>query len=307
MDSFKSLTEEILNMFPLLRLVLQRGLLLFFFLVGGGLIVLDSLNLSKISSLRAFFLETNLCLEKISCWPMVFYSSSLEQVEGFWRAREQLKQLEKKMSLQEDWEIKARLLQRENNRLKGLLNLIPSGEKAYAVAEIYARSKGLAEDSFLLTISGGQRVSGEESSPGLSLQRPSLQGPPLPSPSLSVLSPVVMGKNLVGYVKECGVSSALVCPVTSVQSRVPVISEKSGLKAIVAGENQGFLKLLHVENSDDFEEGELLFSTSEGSLYPDHYVVGRIAFDANKKLLVLPIVSISSLSHVFVLPPVARR
>lgn len=275
----KFFVEGFLKDFPLLRSLFQRVPFFLYVIMGGGLLFLNALQSSRVLEARSFLLETNFYLEKFFHAPKVFYQRSVHKLDSLWSAQEKITLLEKQVHSQQEWILRTKMLRQENAQLKALLALRPQNERLYTVAEIHPRSRSLSEESLLLSVSGTKDT------------------------PLTPLSPVVLGEILVGYIKESGPRSALVCPITASESRVPVISDKTKLKAVITGDAYERLKIRHLQGAGTFEEGELLWSTSEGSLYPDHYAVGRIKIDENHIVRVIPLFSTASLSHVFVLPP----
>ncbi len=281
METAKPLAGGTLKALPLVRFVFQRSSFLLYIIGGLSLMILDMLGKESSLTIKAPLLQINLKLEKISSYPSQTYHYFSDKINTLWLNKDDIGHLKQQARDQQKWEIKARILQRENLQLKKLLRLAPQKTTSYVTGEISSRSKSFSEDSFRLLLSKTNTV--------------------------TPFSPVVLGSTLIGYVKECGTNSAIICPVTASQSRVPVVSEKTGIKAIIAGLNHGKMKILHTHENSSFEEGELLLSTSDGALYPDHYAVGRITYRGTTTPHVDPLFSAAATAYVFVLPPLERE
>lgn len=282
-----SFSRDLTKKLHSLRPFWQFRVFLLYVLLGGGLIILAALNAPSQSKLRSLLLEANLYLEKVSLGPEALFASFLHSTQALWHHHDKILSLEETVQAQETWQLKARALEHENNDLRALLNL-PARQSSpqFVTAQLYTRAKNPSENTYFVTMQGHQ------------------------GPADTVVrqySPVVKGDHLIGYIYETGLHTALVRPVTSPQSRIPIISERSGLKAVLAGTGKGLLKILHVDQSLPFEEGELVFSSSEGSLYPANYIVGQITYHKDGHAQVMPLATFKKSSYVFILPPLLRE
>ncbi len=80
---------------------------------------------------------------------------------------------------------------------------------------------------------------------------------------------------LVGRVVLIGDHSARVLQVTDFNSRVPVVGEVSGLRAIVRGGNNNLGVLVDLPEAAEFTEGERILTSGEGGAFPRGLVVGE--------------------------------
>ncbi len=79
---------------------------------------------------------------------------------------------------------------------------------------------------------------------------------------------------LVGRVIELGERSSRILNVTDFNSRVPVMGEISGLRAILYGGRDGIGILTDRPEVGDFIEGERILTTGEGGVFPRGIVAG---------------------------------
>jgi rod shape-determining protein MreC len=82
-------------------------------------------------------------------------------------------------------------------------------------------------------------------------------------------------KGLVGRVIDVGQRSSRILLVTDYNSRVPVVGEVSGVRALVFGERDGDGMLTDLPERPDFVEGERILTSGEGGLFPMGLPVGR--------------------------------
>ncbi|MEM8616956.1 MAG: rod shape-determining protein MreC, partial [Pseudomonadota bacterium] len=81
---------------------------------------------------------------------------------------------------------------------------------------------------------------------------------------------------LVGRVVQVGNRSSRLLKITDFNSRVPVIGESSGLRAIMAGGRDGNGRLLDQPEEGKFYVGERILTSGEGGLYPRGILVGVV-------------------------------
>jgi rod shape-determining protein MreC len=80
----------------------------------------------------------------------------------------------------------------------------------------------------------------------------------------------------VGRVVQLGERSARVLLVTDFNSRVPVMGEASGLRAILFGDRDDLGTLTDLPERGDFILGERVLTSGEGGIFPRGIVVGEI-------------------------------
>ncbi|MEM1152227.1 MAG: rod shape-determining protein MreC [Pseudomonadota bacterium] len=83
------------------------------------------------------------------------------------------------------------------------------------------------------------------------------------------------GGGVVGRVIHIGEWSSRILLVTDFNSRIPVMGEVSGVRAIVFGDRDGVGTLSDLPEADDFLPGERVLTSGEAGLFPRGYVVGR--------------------------------
>lgn len=83
-------------------------------------------------------------------------------------------------------------------------------------------------------------------------------------------------RGLVGRVVSVGQRSARILKVTDFNSRVPVMGEASGLRAIMYGGRDGNGRLADRPEIGRFIEGERILTSGEGGLFPRGIVIGWV-------------------------------
>lgn len=89
--------------------------------------------------------------------------------------------------------------------------------------------------------------------------------------------PVIDDRGIVGQVSSVGASTARVILISDASHGIPTRSELSGIRVVAQGVGDTErLELMHVPHSTDLEEGELLFSSALGGVFPEGYPVAQI-------------------------------
>ena len=89
--------------------------------------------------------------------------------------------------------------------------------------------------------------------------------------------PVVGLIGLMGRVVRAGERSALILTLQDLNSRVPVLVQRSRVRGIVVGNNSPLLGLDFIPKGADVAVDDLLITSGTGGVFPKGLVVGRIA------------------------------
>ena len=98
-----------------------------------------------------------------------------------------------------------------------------------------------------------------------------------PNSILEINQPVLSKEGIIGKVKSVGLWSVEVMISQDPQSLIPVISSTTRLHGILKGyglQRKG--QLINVKKTATFKEGEDLYSSGLGKVFPPNYLVGRV-------------------------------
>lgn len=95
------------------------------------------------------------------------------------------------------------------------------------------------------------------------------------------------GIGLVGRISGVGERTARVILLTDSSSRIPVIVQPSGQKAILSGDNSMLPPLDFLEHPDQIQPGDRVVTTGDGEVFPAGLLVGQVALGADKRLRVV--------------------
>ena len=109
-------------------------------------------------------------------------------------------------------------------------------------------------------------------------------------------------RGLVGRVVQVGNRSSRILKVTDFNSRVPVMGETSGLRAIMFGGRDNLGRLTDLPEQGDFLPNERILTSGEGGLFPRGVVVGYVRGEDGKEIKVDLAMLSGQLSYVRLKP-----
>ncbi len=173
-----------------------------------------------------------------------------------WRAlhRENV-QLSKENDRLRRWYDIAMALDSENAELKANLHWLPDPGLAFVTARVVADAGGVYARSVLVSVG--------------------------PNHSVRKHQVALDGNGIVGRVTEVGNRSARVLLITDINSRIPVMLEHSRGRAILAGANTAWPRLMFLPEGVRPEEGERVLTTAEANAFPAGLPVGTVRWNAN--------------------------
>lgn len=177
---------------------------------------------------------------------------------------------------------RARMINRENTRLRALLR-VRDVDPAPVVTARLVNSSGSSTRRFA-TLNAG-RFQGVE--PGQPVRGP---------------------EGLIGRILETGLNAARVLLVTDPESIVPVRRTRDGFPAIAAGRGDGFLDIRSAASVNaPFQAGDVFVTSGTGGIYPPNIPVARVDAQARDSALGRPLADPDALDFAVVqkafLPP----
>jgi rod shape-determining protein MreC len=96
--------------------------------------------------------------------------------------------------------------------------------------------------------------------------------------------PAMDGLGLVGRIAGVGERTSRVILLTDPGSRIPVIIQPSGQRAILAGDNSFYPLLDFLENPDVVRPGDRVITSGDGDVFPPDLPVGQVALGTDGRL-----------------------
>ncbi|MBT9244584.1 rod shape-determining protein MreC [Gemmobacter fulvus] len=95
------------------------------------------------------------------------------------------------------------------------------------------------------------------------------------------------GIGLVGRISGVGKRTARVILLTDSNSRIPVVAQPSGQKAMLSGDNSPLPPLDYLEKDDLVRPGDQVVTSGDGGVFPAGLLVGTVAQGTDRRLRVL--------------------
>ncbi len=143
----------------------------------------------------------------------------------------------------------------ENQRLRLLLGMRPSQSPQELVARIIGNSSSAFARSFLIDAGQDDGVNVDTIVLGISAKA---------------------GGGLLGRIVQASPHSALILALPDFNSRIPVMIQRSRIRAIVSGRNKPLLEMEFVPKGADIRPGDLVITSGIGGIFPKGIPVGRI-------------------------------
>jgi rod shape-determining protein MreC len=188
---------------------------------------------------------------------------------GVWNIRSENEQLLAQNRQLRRWQTIALALDSENERLKAELHWIPDHAPAFVTARVVADAGGAYDKAVLLSVGPHHGIHNGE----IALD----------------------GRGLVGRVTEVGSRVARVLLLTDLNSRIPVIMERSGAHAILVGTNGPRPRLLYWPEASPPQEGEAIVTSTVANAFPADLPVGTVYYNSDHVPEVVPAASLDRL------------
>jgi rod shape-determining protein MreC len=266
-------TSSRLNALPG-RQVLARAGVVMLATSAVVLMVMSKSGNPAISKLQQMLSDTITPVLAVAASPMNALSTAAQWVSEMAAIRAENVSLKNQNAQLMQWQSIAKDMQSENASLRELLKVIPAQKRNYITARVVSDIGGPYAHSAL--IAGG-------SAAGIKKDQ------------------AVMNENgLFGRVVEVGNTSARVLLLSDINSRVPVITEKSREKSILSGSNDDLPTLSYLAVGSKVSVGERVVTTGDGGIFPPGIPVGVITATERGVVTVQPFVDPAQAEYVSV-------
>lgn len=144
---------------------------------------------------------------------------------------------------------KVRTLEVENQLLSRLLNYVPPREATFISAQIIAES-GDNFTHMLLVYIGDKHVRKGQI--------------------------VMSNESVIGRVDSVGKQFAKIILITDINSKIPVLIERTRIRGILSGNNTAFPELIFTRSNDHIQVGDVVVTSGVGGLFPAGLPIGFV-------------------------------
>ncbi|MBQ9271080.1 MAG: rod shape-determining protein MreC [Alphaproteobacteria bacterium] len=166
---------------------------------------------------------------------------------------------------------KVRSLEVENQLLSRLLNYIPPAEANFVSVKIIAES-GDNFTHILFVYIGNEAVRKGQ---------------------------IVLGdESVIGRVDKVSGKYAKVILVTDINSKIPVVVERTRARGILSGDNTQMPELIFTRSTADIQEGDIIVTSGVGGMFPAGLPIGFVSLIKGNEIRVETMADISRIEYV---------
>jgi len=254
------------------RLVLHRFALVVLVVAAFAAMLIGKADTVLVENARVLALDiASPALEAIAR-PVAVANRAIADLKEFASLRQENGRLREENARLLAWQTAARRLENENDRLRELSQFREGPEASFITARIVGDSVSAYVRGALLNVGSKVGVS-----PGQA---------------------VVTGEGLAGRVAEVGDNSARVLFVTDVNSRLPVMVERTRERAILAGDNSALMRLTLLQTVQGVQRGDRIVTSGHGGSFPVGIPVGEVVQTESGSVKVRPFADFSRLEFV---------
>ncbi len=185
----------------------------------------------------------------------------LVDLASTWDMRTENERLHAENQTLRQWQSVALALEAENQRLKAEQQWVPTPTPEFVTARVVADDGGVYAKAVLLSVGPNHFIRKGQ----IALDE----------------------RGLVGRVTDVGARSARVLLITDLNSRIPVVLEDTGARAIMVGTNEPRPRLLYWSEGAP-KEGARLVTSGEAGALPPNLPVGTVHYSAEHVPEVIP-------------------
>lgn len=239
---------------------LRRVLVGLLVLLLIGLFALWRIDSPRVERFRAALIDRFVPSMQWAMAPVTWTVSVMDNFQSYQRLLAQNQQLREELKQMRQWKEAALQLQQNNARLLDLNQVRLDPRLTHVTGVVLADSGSPFRQSVLLNVGARDGI---------------IDG-----------WATMDGLGLVGRISGVGPKTSRVILLTDSNSRVPVVVQPSGQKAILSGDNGDLPPLDFLENASEVRPGDQVFSSGDGGVFPAGLLVGNVVLGTDKRLRV---------------------
>jgi rod shape-determining protein MreC len=254
------------------RAAAQRLALPFLVIVSAGLIVLGKADILLIERARTELSDALAPVFGVIAQPVNAIASGARRFQDHFTVYEENQRLREENARLLQWQGVAQRLETENEELRQMLHFTPRGVRGYITGRVIANSGGAFLRNVLIDVGERQGVERGQAALG--------------------------GEGVVGRVTEVGSRASRVLLLTDLNSRVPVVLEDTRERAVLAGDNTSWPRLLYLPEKSAVRVGDHVVTAGSGGIFPPGLPVGAVSSIDGGVVRVEPEAELSRLEYV---------
>lgn len=246
----------------------------FFMLVAAAvsLLVVGRMNIGAVEQARSAVTDAITPILTLLTRPTDALVEAIDSVRELADLRAENARLRDERARLLHWQSAARQLDAENRELRQLLNLAPDPQIRFISARVVGDLGGAFMRSVLVNAGGRDGV---------------VKG-----------QAAITGDGLAGRVLEVGNRAARLLLLTDINSRIPVVIERTRDRGVVAGDNSEQLQLLYLDPEVELAIGDRVVTSGHGGAVVPGLPVGVVTAIGEREVKVQPLVDWDRLDYV---------
>lgn len=257
-----------------LRATIQRTAPPLLILLSAAIIVLGKADQAAFDSLRTTLTDDVAPALDVLSRPLAAAATIVERARGLVMMYQDNRRLEQENERLLRWQQLAQKLSADNRELRGLLKVVPDKSVSYVTARVIADSGGGYVRAVMVNAGTEQGLARGQAA--------------------------ITDLGLVGRLTEVGSRAARILLITDLNSRIPVVVERTHAKAVLAGDNSERPRLLYASSSEPIKIGDRIVTSGEGGLFPPGLPVGVVASLESGPPRVEPYVELSQMGSLLI-------
>ncbi len=258
-----------------IRVWAQRFAFLGFVALSFALMLLSKAESSAIERMRLAIVDAVSPVLFVLSQPVQAVGQAADDVEQFFVVYDENRRLREENARLVQWVQEARRLGVENATLRAQLEYVPDKRSQFVTARVVADTGGAFFHSLLINAGARQFIRRGQA--------------------------VIWQGGLIGRIAEVGERSSRVLLMTDLNSRIPVVVESTGDRAIVRGDNSARPVLQFLPDNSPISPGDRVVTSGHGGVYPPGLAVGAVAEVSEAKVTVQPFVDWARLNQAIIL------
>ncbi len=223
-----------------------------------GLFLLWRIDSPRVERFRAQVVDRVMPSFDWAMAPVAGFTNILRDFESYQRIYQQNQELRQELQQMKAWKEAALQLEQENARLLDLNNVQLDSRLTYITGVVIADSGSPFRQSVLINVGAKDGiVDGWAAMDGL---------------------------GLVGRISGVGNNTARVILLTDTSSRIPVVVQPSGQRALLIGDNTMAPLIEFIESPDQVRPGDRIMTSGDGEVFPAGLLIAQVAQDPNGRL-----------------------
>lgn len=239
---------------------LRRVLVGLLVLILLGLFFLWRIDSPRVERFRAALIDRFVPSFEWAMAPVTWTTDVIGNFQSYSRLLEQNQQLREELRQMKAWKEAALQLEQKNARLLDLNHVRLDPRLTHVTGVVLADSGSPFRQSVLLNVGSRDGIRDGWAT--------------------------MDGIGLVGRISGVGAQTSRVILLTDSNSRVPVLVQPSGQKAILSGDNSSLPPLDFLEDSDEVRPGDRVISSGDGGVFPAGLLVGQVVLGNDNRLRV---------------------